>query len=65
MIDPKHIAEGVELLQNPPPDDLAAQRIAFARIVAGSHQLEGIDSSVESVLEAADVYAKNVHNAAS
>ena len=65
MLDPRLIAEATELISNPPPRTEAADRVAFARIVADSHRLEGIETSVEQVLEAADASIPKAHAAAS
>ena len=65
MLDPTLVAAGAEILSNPPLRTEATDRIAFTRVVAGSHRLEGIDPSVEQVLEAADTYAPRLHAAAS
>lgn len=65
MLDPRLVAEGAEILSNPPLRTEATDRMAFARIVAGSHRLEGMDTSVEQVLEAADAYVPHMHAVAS
>jgi hypothetical protein len=54
-INEDSINKAIELLNNPPQKTEVADSIAFARIVAGSHCLEGINTSVEEVLKAAGI----------
>jgi hypothetical protein len=62
MLDPKLVARGVKLLENPPQLTEAAKRLMFAEIVSGSHQLEGMEhASFEEVLRDADAYAAKKH----
>ena len=56
MLDPELIKQGVEFLNNPPEYNEEQLKQVFARIVAGSHQLEGINTTPEEVLEAAKEY---------
>jgi hypothetical protein len=54
MLNPKLVAEAVELMKSRSPRNPAADRAAYAHIAAASQRLEGIDTSPEQVLEAAD-----------
>ena len=64
MLDPDLVAEGARRLDEPPHRDPRIERIAVARIVAGSQGLEGLPTSVEQVLESAHSYERVVFAAA-
>lgn len=58
MLDSELVAKAARRLKDPIQRTEAADRVVFARMVANSQRLEGIDTSVDEVLEAADAYAR-------
>jgi hypothetical protein len=54
MLNPRIVAEAANRLKNRAHRTAAVDRIVVARIVAGSHRLEGINTSPEAVLAAAE-----------
>ncbi len=53
MFNQAALAELGRQAVNPVPAAPGAEEVAYAYMVATSHQLEGLDTSVEAVLEAA------------
>jgi hypothetical protein len=63
MLDQTLVARAAALLKIRVSRSPAVDRQIFAEIVAGSHRLEGIDTSPEAILDAADSMSDRTHTA--